>query len=173
MADEKKADAAKADKTTNEPTPTGSPVTTATPGNEVKGSPVTTASGDKSQQPANAAPGPQSTKSLVPGATKIDGDAPKNPASDNTPDEDHGDAPELTRKEEAELEKMLDGQDERESSWNERPEYADATNAAKKLQKLVAVLPKDTPNEHTVWGAGGIVLTVGDLRSLVKVMPTS
>ena len=192
MADTKKAEEAKKDtekasteaqnkggaKTANEPAKDesdvpGSPVTTATPGNEDKGSPVTTAStSDRSQQPANPAPGPQSTKSLTPGAmgAKVDGgnEPPKNEASDNTPEE-------LTREEEARLEKFLDngGDDEAApSGWNDHPDHRKSVEAAKKFQKLAARVPKDTPNEHVIWGAGGVSVTVGDLRDLCKAMPT-
>lgn len=164
----------------NESNVSGSPVTTATPGNEDKGSPVTTAStSDKSQQPANPAPGPQSTKSLTPGAmgAKAEGgnEPPKNEASDNTPDED-GDGS-VTPEEQAKLDRMFDAEDERENhsavSWGGNPNYADSIAAAKKFQKLAAVVPKDTPDEHIMWGAGGASVTVGDLRALCKVMPTS
>lgn len=170
-----------ADKTTNEAKPTGSPVTTATPGNEVKGSPVTAASSDKSNNtPANAAPGPQSTKTLTPTGTPVktpEGDEkPKNEVSDNTPEDEP--APEISRDEEAKLERVLDGEEERDSLVYEdgtvkiSDDDHEAVKAGKaawnKIVRITTIIPKDTPDEHVVWGAGGVVLNVGDLRALVR-----
>jgi hypothetical protein len=166
------------DKTTNEAKPTGSPVTTATPGNEVKGSPVTAASSDKSNNaPNNAAPGPQSTKTLTPSGTAVktpEGDEkPKNEVSDNTTEDP---APEISR--EAKLESILDGEAEDDGRMNadgsvkigdDDPDYMKAGKTAwNKIVRITSIVPKDTPDEHVVWGAGGVVLTLGDLRALVK-----
>jgi hypothetical protein len=168
------------DKTTNEAKPTGSPVTTATPGNEVKGSPVTAASSDKSNNaPNNAAPGPQSTKTLTPSGTAVktpEGDEkPKNEVSDNTTEDP---APEISREEEAKLESILDGEAEDDGRMNadgsvkigdDDPDYMKAGKTAwNKIVRITSIVPKDTPDEHVVWGAGGVVLTLGDLRALVK-----
>lgn len=175
MTESKKTEPAK-----NEAVPSGSPVTTATPGNEVKGSPVTAASGDKSNDaPSNAAPGPQSTKTLTPSGTAVNTPAgdekPKNEVSDNTPEEP---APELTVEEQANLEKILDGDEASNGDVNEDgsvniddgdPEYVKAGKTAwNKIVRLATIIPKDTPDEHVVWGAGGVVLNVGDLRALVR-----
>lgn len=174
MTETKKAE----DKTSNEANVKGSPVTTATPGNEVKGSPVTAASGDKSNnEPNNAVPGPQSTKTLTPTGTAVntpEGDeTPKNAPSDNTPEDD---AKELSREEEAKLETILDGDEERyhnsDGTVKVHDEYHPDVKAGKaawnKIVKLVSAIPKDTPDEHVVWGAAGIRLELGDLRALVK-----
>lgn len=168
-----------ADKTTNEAKTTGSPVTTATPGNESKGSPVTAASGDKSNTNANnAAPGPQSTKTLTPTGTEVKTPAgdekPKNEVSDNTPEDEP--APELSREDEAKLERVLDGdEDSRHNADgtmkinNDDADYVKAGKTAwNKIVRITSIIPKDTPDEHVVWGAGGVVLNVGDLRALVK-----
>lgn len=40
--------------------------------------------------------------------------------------------------------------------------------AMKKIWKLVTSIPKDTPDEHVIWGAAGIKLNLGDLRELCK-----
>lgn len=167
------------DKTTNEAKPTGSPVTTATPGNEMKGSPVTAASSDKSNNaPANAAPGPQSTKTLTPTGTAVktpEGDEkPKNEVSDNTPEDEP--APEISRDEEAKLETILDGDEDRYHNADGTVKISDddheSVKAGKaawnKIVRITTIIPKDTPNEHVVWGAGGVVLNVGDLRALIR-----
>lgn len=128
----------------------------------------------------NPAPGPQSTKTLVPQAAKQDegaakiGETPKHAVSDNTPDE--GSPKELTRDEEAKLQALLDD-DSDEPKWPDDgrvpDHHRDSFAAAKKFQKLAAAVPSDTPDEHMIWGAGGVTITVGDLRALVKTMPTS
>lgn len=147
--------------------PTGSPVTPATPG----------ATTDKSNaQPNNPAPGPQSTKTLTPTGTAVkapEGDeTPKNAPSDNTPDE----APELSAEEQAKLEKILDGDEDRyhNSDGTVKIDDGDSEDIKKgktawnKIVKLVTLIPKDTPDEHVVWGAAGIRLELGDLRALVR-----
>lgn len=134
---------------------------------------------DKSNAaPTNAAPGPQSTKTLTPSGTAVktpEGDEkPKNEVSDNTPEE--GPAPELSREEEAKLETILDGDEERftnsDGTVKISDDDADYVKAGKtawnKVVKITSVVPNDTPDEHVVWGAGGVVLTLGDLRALVK-----
>lgn len=134
---------------------------------------------DKSNAaPANPVPGPQSTKTLVPSGTDTKvpaGDeAPKNAPSDNTPKEDP--APELTAAEQAELEKILDGDEDRYHNSDgtvkvddSDPDDVKAGKAAwNKIVKLVTLIPNDTPDEHIIWGAAGIRLELGDLRALVK-----
>lgn len=50
--------------------------------------------------------------------------------------------------------------------WQERAEAA-----SKKIVKLVRSIPKDTPDEHVIWGFAGQTLLVGDLRAFVAGAP--
>lgn len=130
----------------------------------------------KTDEPVkNPVPGPQSTKSVAPSATTVKDpdESPKNPPSDNTvtePEQPDPDAPELSLAEEKALEKILDGDDE--STDPDRPAVVKGhvPSAVTKLRRLVALVPAETPNEHSVWGAAGVSLTLGDLRELVKVL---
>lgn len=134
------------------------------------GSPVTTAS----EPPKNPPPGPQSTKSLVPGTNgsiKDPDEQPRHAVSDNTPSEQaqpDPNAAELSRDEEAQLERILDN-DDPDTDPN-RPAVARGhePSAITKIRRIVAAIPQDTPNEHVVWGAAGTTLTIGDFRELVR-----
>jgi isocitrate dehydrogenase len=48
---------------------------------------------------------------------------------------------------------------------------ARATQALIKFHRLNRVIPQTTPDEHFIWGIGEHRITVGDLRSLLKVLP--
>lgn len=124
----------------------------------------------ESQPVNNPVPGPQSTKTLAPGAAR-DPDV-RSELSDNTNkpgvDGDYTPPNELSADEQRSLERILDGDDE--TTDPDRPAVRNGSepSAVTKLRKLVAAIPSETPNEHSVWGAAGIALNVGDLRELVK-----
>lgn len=112
-------------------------------------------SSDKSNAvPNQAAPQQPSTKTVAPqpiedGKEKVD---PEFEAALAEPDNQF-DA--------SALEKVLDAKDEQEY-----PE--DLKETMDKLRRLHKAIPTTTPNEHTLWGAGGTVLTLKDLRTLIK-----
>lgn len=107
------------------------------------------------EQPKNPVPDAPSLKPVAASAVSVK-------------DPDAGDPPALSKDEEKSLEALLGDGDE--STDPDRPAVAQGhvASAAQKLQQLVARIPKDTPNEHLVWGAAGVSLNVGDLRELAK-----
>lgn len=124
---------------------------------------MTTPKGD--EPPKNPVPGPQSLKAVAPSATTI-----KDP--DEKPEPAEEPAKELTKAEEKELEKILGkdseaGDDDKDIA---KPAFAahPMVDVAKRLKQLVTLIPKETPDDHRIWGAAGIVLTLGDLRTIVK-----
>jgi len=139
----------------------------------------------KDAEPAKNPPtGPQSTKPVVaaePAAAKDGGEPPKNPINQNAQADataattvsststDTG-APEkdLTKEEEERLERILDGDDDDAPASLASKVPDDFNETANKLKKLVLAIPETTPDSHTVWGAGGVVINVGDIRTLVK-----
>lgn len=82
----------------------------------------------------------------------------------------------ISAREQAELDKVLGDQgDGAFDDEDDLPAGNDATpddfnEAAKVVKKLLAGVPASTPDEHTVWGAGGVVLNLGHLRALAKYM---
>lgn len=77
--------------------------------------------------------------------------------------------PELSGDEEKQLEKLLDGQDEDdEDGGADAP--GDFVATREKIRKLMEVINPNSPDSHTVWGTGGIILTLGDIRTLAKYM---
>lgn len=75
----------------------------------------------------------------------------------------------VTKAEEVELDNMLG--DEHEPDYGNEPAPQPAANNASlaKLRRLVSLIPRETPDDHVVWGAAGIKLTLGDLRSISRV----
>lgn len=141
----------------------------------------------------NPAPGPQSTKPVAASAVAVKDtdEAPKNSVSDNStskpaetvkdgvakkvevtePNNDIDDkdiGKELTPEEEAELEAHLGDEAEPTISAEAR---AKGEDSAKKFVKLLKVVPTDTPDEHVIWGAGGVVITLGDIRNIFGHVP--
>lgn len=120
----------------------------------------TPAKGDET--PKSQVPNTQSLKPVAVSAQTI-----KDP--DEKPAEEP--AKELTKAEEAALEKILGGESEVDDD-DDAPTPAGSDHpmvaVAAKLRKLVTHIPQSTPDEFQIWGAAGIVLTLGDLRTLVK-----
>jgi len=132
---------------TEEKKPTGSPTTAATPG------------ATKNTDAQNDASLGNQSKTSVGGAAAPKPDPDAKPATEDKPDP----APEISREEEAELETILDGKDERDPATT-RP----TRDSVNKLFRILKAVPEDTPDEHVVWGAAGIQLTFGDLRNLAR-----
>ena len=84
------------------------------------------------------------------------------PASQVVDDDARG--RELTKAEEAELEELMGNDAEPSLSDKDR---AAGEVSAKKFQKLLSVIPRDTPDEHVIWGAGGVVITLGDIGAVL------
>jgi hypothetical protein len=114
-----------------------------------------------SSEPAkNPVPDVASTKPVSASATSIkDPDEKKSPEPAEKPAE-------LTKDEEKELENILDGDDEAEPA--ESPE--DFALVRDKIRRLMQGISENTPDSHTVWGAAGVVLTLGDIRTIAKYM---
>lgn len=135
---------------------TGSPVTAATPpndaANEVKAAEANTTSNNQSTKP-------------VGGVGTIGKNDPDH-TSKNDPDEGEVDtAKPLTRAEERELETILDGgEDTRKDNSNTLP----TNESLRKLFQILKAIPKDTPDEHPLWGAGGVTMTLGDLKNIAR-----
>lgn len=140
---------------------------------------MTTTKDTSAEAPKNPAPNVQSTKAvngLVSDKKDPDNDASKTepapqPISDNTPAADAENDPnnaELSRDEEKNLERLLGNDDE--TTDPNRPAVAKGRepSAMVKIQKIIARIPAETPNEHVVWGAAGMTLTIGDFRELCK-----
>lgn len=151
--------------------------------------PATAKAGSTESSGAEAAKnpptGPQSTKPVVgsaaPANTANGDEGPKNPINQNAQADataattvqststDIGDpAADLTPEEEKRLERILDGEDDdapASLSSGERDAFGEVQN---KLRKLILAVPSTSPDSHTVWGAGGVTITLGDLRTLVK-----
>ena len=113
---------------------------------------MTTPKGD--EPPKSQVPNTQSLKPVAASATTVK-------------DPDEG----ITKAEEKELEKLLgnesevdDDADIAKPAMTGHPMEA----VAKRLKQLVTLIPKETPDDHRLWGAAGIVLTLGDLRTIVK-----
>jgi len=129
---------------------------------------------DKSQAaPANPVPGPQSTKTVAP-ATNVDKDEAAEKKAQAEAEKIKAEALAAGSKDdEKALEKVLDADAEKhpepilerddEPAW-----YAEGRAAITKLRRLVSLIPRETPDEHKVWGAAGISLTLGDLRALAR-----
>lgn len=99
-------------------------------------------------------------------APKDEGKLPnthENPPPVSQLTEEEKERPELTKAEEAKLEALMGDDAEPSLSDDDMRRGADS---AKKFQKLLSVIPKDTPDEHVVWGAGGVVITIGDVRAV-------
>lgn len=60
---------------------------------------------------------------------------------------------------------MLDAIDELEAR-KEKRDNADIAASEQKLLEVVIAYPDTTPNEHTAFGFGGKVITLGDLRNI-------
>lgn len=119
---------------------------------------------DKSNQPTQTGVNTQSTTPVTGlAASKPDPDAKTTEPSNDVADKDKDPPPEISGAEQAELDKLLDS-----------PEHIDAAttqpvnDSVRKLFKLLAGIPADTPDEHPVWGAAGVSLNIGDLRNLAK-----
>jgi hypothetical protein len=125
---------------------------------------TTPAKGDEA--PKSQVPNTQSTKPVAAAATTIPDPDAKKPEPKEEP------TPELSKEEEKKLEALLGGHSEVEDDDDEAPLPAGVAHpmvaVAAKLRKLVTHIPKDTPDEFQIWGAAGITLTLGDLRTVVK-----
>lgn len=137
---------------------------------------------DANKEPAkNPVPDAQSTKAVTgavvdkkdpdnnAGATSKE--PPKNAVSDNTPPEVQQadpDAPELTKEEQSALERILGNDDETTDPDRPAVRKGHVPSAMTKIQRIIATIPQETPNEHVVWGAAGVQITVGDFRELCK-----
>lgn len=84
------------------------------------------------------------------------------PPASQTP-EAYEEPKELTKEEEAELEAIMGDEAEPHLSDDDMKR---GNESAKKFVKLLSVIPRDTPDEHVVWGAGGVVITLGDIRAV-------
>lgn len=111
-------------------------------------------SSDKSNAAPNQTPTQQpSTKTVAPQPIN-DGEEKLDPEFEAAMAENDGEiAPGI--------EKMLDAKDEQEYP-------ADLKETMDKLRRLHRAIPTTTPNEHTIWGAGGVVLILKDIRTLIK-----
>lgn len=124
---------------------------------------TTPAKGDEA--PKSQVPNTQSTKPVAAAATTVpDPDAKK-------PEPKEEKTPELTKAEEKALEAILGAESEADDE-DDAPTPASASHpmvaVAAKLRKLVSSIPQETPDEFQIWGAAGIVLNLGDLRTIVK-----
>lgn len=72
----------------------------------------------------------------------------------------------LSAEQQAILEKHIGDQPEPEVTAGGVPE--DLSVVFDKLRRLNRAIPETTPNEHTLWGAGGVVLTIGDIRTIIR-----
>jgi hypothetical protein len=92
---------------------------------------------------------------------------------------DSNDVKELTAEERAEIEKAtnLSGAEAKELEkalgdeaevTGENPDFDKARKSMATIRKLVDRIHPDTPNEHTIYGAAGVVITLGDLRNISK-----
>jgi hypothetical protein len=134
------------------------------------------------EEPAkNPAPDAQSTKAvsgLVSDKKDPDNDAAaiaakKKEAEDAAIAKEVEAQAEMSAAEQKNLEKILGNGDESgDDEVPEQPEppvhHSGIPNAMKKILKLVSLIPKETPDEHVVWGAAGVKLELGDLRELCK-----
>ena len=57
-------------------------------------------------------------------------------------------------------------QDQRQNEQNYAPTNADRNLAYNKLSGIVAAYPDTAPNSHTIFGYGGVQVTLGDLRAI-------
>lgn len=125
---------------------------------------TTSAKGDEA--PKSQVPNTQSTKPVAAAATTIPDPDAKKPEPAEEP------AKELTKAEEKELEKILGADSEVDDDEDETPGPATSNHpmvaVSAKLRKLVSSIPQETPDEFQIWGAAGIVLNLGDLRTIVK-----
>jgi hypothetical protein len=76
----------------------------------------------------------------------------------------------LSKEQEAALDEMFGDDSEDVAEFN-RDAPDDLKDAIRVLHKLAASIPDSTPDSHTVWGAAGVVLNVGHIRTLVKHSP--
>lgn len=131
------------------------------------------------QQENNQISDNHSTKSLAtpaPAATTTAAKPGDQPAvetiSTNTPKEvveQIDPAADLTAEEQANLERILDGDDDdAPASLSGEDDRDLAKEAINKIKRLVVGIPSTSPDAHTIWGAAGVTLTLGDLRALVK-----
>jgi hypothetical protein len=124
----------------------------------------------KSEPAKNPAPENQSTKPVAPQTELVKDNNPgsepaKNTTTDNTP------APEpspntgsnVTPEEQKALDRLFDDMDEREEAADVHP----MKDVMARIRKVVAATT-NSPDDHTVWGAAGVKITLGDLRNMVR-----
>lgn len=140
----------------------------------------------KNDAPVNTTPDKQSTKPVA-GVSAVTKDDPKEGVKTNNEkaaekaaaeqSADNTTTPEslaISKEEEAKLESILNGVDtehppENAGRMNDNGSIARAVpDWVGKLRKLAQAIPADTSDDHILWGAAGVSLTVGDLRSMVK-----
>ena len=65
------------------------------------------------------------------------------------------------------------GEDQKASPAGVDPALAreELTEVFRVLRKLNKAIPETSPDSHTIWGAGGVVLNLGHLRTLIKYSP--
>lgn len=68
----------------------------------------------------------------------------------------------------ADQQKLLDEALGDEDEGDSAPE--DFAALREKIAKLMSVIPEGSPDSHTIWGAGGVILNLGDIRTLAKYM---
>lgn len=120
---------------------------------------------DKSNVAVNTLPQTPSTKTVAP--QPVDDEAKKAPI-DLSGDAELKDDPEFDAAM-AEKDNEVDPSLSAQLDGIDRKEYPeDLKETMDKLRRLHKVIPTTTPNEHTLWGAGGVVLTIKDIRTLIK-----
>ena len=77
----------------------------------------------------------------------------------------------LDPKEAKDIEEALGDYAEDDFAEPKEDEIDKAKHSLAMIRKLVDRVHPDTPDEHTIYGAAGVIITMGDLRNITKWVP--